>query len=205
MPLPARSGSVRRLGRREARFARTRVSRPVPAREPGRGTAGVPLGSVAGSPRLLVARSAMTAAASRKNAQASRARWKPAVSAASRGACAASSALVRAVAMAEKIARPRAVPSCWEAFSRPAASPALSAGTPALAAVVTETRTAPIPMRHDHQPGEQVRGVGAVDRDAGQVPDPGGGDQRAGDDHRAGADAGEQPGGDSRRRRRCRR
>src|SRR6202008_4053031 len=52
------------------------------------------------------------------------------------------------------------------------------------------------PDRHDHQPGEQAGGVGAADRDAGQVPDPGGGDQRAGDDHRAGADAGEQPGGD---------
>src|SRR5581483_5354231 len=51
------------------------------------------------------------------------------------------------------------------------------------------------PYRHDDQPGEQAGGVGAVDRDAGQVPDPGGGDQRAGDDHRAGADAGEQPGG----------
>ena len=45
------------------------------------------------------------AAASRKTAQTSKARWKPAVSAASGGACAASSVLVRAVAMAEKIAQ----------------------------------------------------------------------------------------------------
>jgi hypothetical protein len=108
--------------------------------------AGGPLGWVAGSPWLLVARSAMTAAASRKAAQASRARWKPAVSAVSGGVCAASSALVRAVAMAEKIASPSAVPSCWEADSRPAASPALSSETSALAAVVPETRTAPIPI-----------------------------------------------------------
>src|SRR4029453_13756608 len=54
----------------------------------------------------------------------------------------------------------------------------------------------PHPDRHDHQAGKQVLGIAAVDRDAGQVPDPGGGDQRAGDDHRAGADPGEQPGGD---------
>ena len=52
------------------------------------------------------------------------------------------------------------------------------------------------PECHDHQPGEEVLGVGAVGRDAGQVPGPGGGDQRAGDDHRAGAGAGEELGGD---------
>src|SRR6266496_3454589 len=147
--------------------------------------AGIPMGWVMGSPRVLVARSAMTAAASRKTAQASRARWKPAVSAASRGACPASRALVRAVAMAEKIASPRAVPSCWEAFSMPAASPALSSVTSALAAVVTETRTAPIRIADRRRRGLVP------------VPYPGGGDQRSGDDHRAGAGAGEQLRGDS--------
>ena len=69
----------------------------------------------------------MTAAASRNIAQASKARWNPPVSAAAGGAWAASRALVRAVAIAEKIASPSAVPSCWEVASRPAASPAWSA------------------------------------------------------------------------------
>jgi hypothetical protein len=69
-----------------------------------------------------------------------------------------SSVLVRAVAMAEKIASPRAVPSCWDAFSRPAASPALSWATPALAAAVTETRTAPIPIAMITSPGSRLAG-----------------------------------------------
>ena len=71
------------------------------------------------------------------------------------GRARASRALVRAVAMAEKIARPSAVPSCWEVLSRPAASPALSAGTPALAAVVTETKTAPSPIDMTTRPGSR--------------------------------------------------
>jgi hypothetical protein len=83
----------------------------------------------------------MTAAASRKVAQASRARWNPPVSAAAVVVCAASRVLVCAVAIAEKIARPSAVPSCWEADSRPAASPAWPAGTPALPRLVGEERS----------------------------------------------------------------
>ena len=85
---------------------------------------------------------------------------------------------MRLVAIAEKIARPRALPICLAAVSSAAASPALSAGTPALAAMVTPTNTAPAPSDIMSRPG-RGREVGAVDRDAGEPVDAGGGDQRA--------------------------
>src|SRR6266536_2674251 len=98
-------------------------------------------------PRVLVARSAMRAAARRKMLPASSARWKPATSACGGAVWIASRWWVRPVASAEKIASPSAPPSCWEALSSEAASPALSGGTPALAAVVTPTNTGRVPMR----------------------------------------------------------
>src|SRR6266511_581754 len=83
-------------------------------------------------PRVLVARSAMRAAV-----------WI------------ASRWWVRPVASAEKIASPSAPPSCWEALSSEAASPALSGGTPALAAVVTPTNTGPVPIATRIIPGSR--------------------------------------------------
>ncbi len=62
---------------------------------------------------------------------------------------------MRAVASAEKIASPSAEPSWSEVLSRPAASPACSAGTPALAAVVTVTKTAPSPTDMISSPGSR--------------------------------------------------
>ena len=81
---------------------------------------------------------------------ASSARWKPASQRLGRCACAASRSLVREVAIAEKIASPSAPPTCCEAFSSAAASPALSAGTPAFAAVVTRDEHRAEAERHDH-------------------------------------------------------
>jgi hypothetical protein len=63
--------------------------------------------------------------------------------------------VVREVAIAEKIASPRAPPTCWEALRSAAASPALSAGTPAFAAVVTATNTAPRPIDITTRPGRR--------------------------------------------------
>ena len=68
---------------------------------------------------------------------------------------AAATVHVRLVAMAVKIARPSAPPTCCEAFSSEAARPALSAGTPALAAVVTPTNTGPIPTERTSIPGRR--------------------------------------------------
>src|SRR5258708_7919791 len=87
------------------------------------------------SPRVFVARSAMTAAAARKMLQARSARWNPEVRASARATWATSRWLVRDVATAEKIASPSAPPSCCEVLTSAAASPALSGGTPAFAAV----------------------------------------------------------------------
>jgi hypothetical protein len=64
-----------------------------------------------GSPLVLVARRAIAAAATKKMLEARSARWKPAVSASGRATWRATRWLVREVAMAEKIANPRAAPS----------------------------------------------------------------------------------------------
>ena len=53
---------------------------------------------------------------------------------------------MREVASAEKIASPSAPPTCCDALSSAAARPACPAATPALAAVVTATNTAPRPI-----------------------------------------------------------
>ena len=87
--------------------------------------------------------------------EASSARWKPEVSASAGGVWPASRSLVREVAIAEKIASPSAPPTCCEALSSAAASPALSAGTPAFAAVVTATNTAPRPIDMTIMPGSR--------------------------------------------------
>ena len=112
------------------------------------------LGMVLGS-LVFVARTAMTAEARMKMLPISSARWKPAVNACATGAWAASRSCVRLVATAEKIASPSAPPSCCEAFRSAAASPALSAGTPAFAAVVTPTNTAPRPIDVIIMPGSR--------------------------------------------------
>src|SRR5919201_2393397 len=106
----------------------------------GAGTASS-AGVAAGSPRVFVARSAIAAAATRKMLQARRARLKPAVSASGAATARASRWLVREVAMTEKIASPKAPPTQVDVFTSAAASPALSGGTPALAAVLTPTKT----------------------------------------------------------------
>src|SRR5436305_14673323 len=87
----------------------------------------VDLGSAV-SPRVLVARRAMTAEARMKMLPTSNARWKPDVRACAAGIPAASRWFVRLVDTAVKIARPSAPPSHCDALSRAAASPALSAG-----------------------------------------------------------------------------
>src|ERR1700730_14305741 len=87
------------------------------------------------SPLVLVARRAITASATKKTLEASSARWNPEVSASGRATWRTSRWLVREVAMAEKTANPRAAPSWKEALTKEAARPALSGGTPALAAV----------------------------------------------------------------------
>ena len=84
------------------------------------------------SPRVLMAREAISAAASRKMLPASSARWKPEVRASDAEAWAASRWRAREVAIAEKIAIPSAPPSQVDALISAAARPALSAGTPAL-------------------------------------------------------------------------
>src|SRR5450755_774023 len=100
-------------------------------------------------------RSATTAAASRKKQPVSNARWKPDVSAAGNDVWPASRWVVRDVAIAEKIASPSALPICCDELSSAAASPALSADTPALAAVVTPTKTAPRPNDTTSSPGRR--------------------------------------------------
>src|SRR5262249_1813765 len=52
------------------------------------------------------------------------------------------------------------------------------------------------PEGHDHQPGQDVGEVRAVDRDLGEPVDPAPGHQRAGDEDRPDADAAEQPRGE---------
>jgi hypothetical protein len=56
---------------------------------------------------------------------------------------------------AEKIAIPSAPPSQVEALTRAAASPALSGATPACAAVVKPTKTAPRPTDMISRPGSR--------------------------------------------------
>ncbi len=58
------------------------------------------------------------------------------------GWCAASSELVRAVASADKMARPSATPTWKEAVMSAPARPALSGGTPALPAISARLRRA---------------------------------------------------------------
>ena len=126
--------------------------------------------------------------------EASSARWYPLVRAAVFGVWVVRRCWVRLVAIAEKIARPRALPICLAAVSSAAASPAWCAGTPALAAMVTPTNTAPAPSGIVSRPGSTSLSVGAVHRDAGEPVDADGGDQRAADDHRPGSDPGDQLG-----------
>src|SRR5919197_5330258 len=110
-------------------------------------------GTAAGSPRVLVARSAIAAAAIRKMLQATRARLKPAVSASGGATARASRWLVRELAMTEKIASPKAPPTQVDVFTSAAARPALSGGTPAFAAVFTPTKTKPKPKEMITRPG----------------------------------------------------
>src|SRR5919198_3938162 len=86
--------------------------------------------------------------------QAVSARWKPEVSASGWVAPAASRWWVREVAITEKIASPKAPPTHVEVLIRAAASPALSGGTPALAAVLTPTKTKP-------RPNDMIRSAGS--------------------------------------------
>ena len=78
--------------------------------------------------RVSLERSAMIAAASTKMLETSSARWWPAVRAAAFGAWVARRCWVRLVAIAEKIASPRALPICLAAVSSAAARPAWCAG-----------------------------------------------------------------------------
>src|ERR671937_2331451 len=120
----------------------------------GAGTASS-AGAAAGSPRVLVARSAIAAAAIRKMLQARRARLKPAVSASGDATARASRWLVREVAMTEKIASPKAPPTQVDVFTSAAARPALSGGTPAFAAVFTPAKTKASPNNHITTPGQR--------------------------------------------------
>src|SRR5919205_116292 len=120
----------------------------------GAGTASS-AGAAAGSPRVLVARSAITAAAVRKMLEGARARLKPDVSAFGEAMACASRWLVREVAMTEKIASPKAPPTQVDVFTSAAARPALSGGTPAFAAVLAPTKTKPRPNDMIMRPGRR--------------------------------------------------
>ena len=85
----------------------------------------------------------------------SSARWKPDVRACESGAPAASRWFVRLVETAVKIARPSAPPSHCDALRSAAASPALSAGTPAFAAVATATNRPAMPSPTSRRPGNR--------------------------------------------------
>src|SRR6185437_16711267 len=114
--------------------------------------------SIAGSavsPRVLVARRAITAEARMKMLPTRSARWKPDVSAWAEGSPAASRWSVRLVDTAVKIASPSAPPSHCDALSSAAARPALSAGTPAFAAVATATNRPAIPSPTSSSPGSR--------------------------------------------------
>ena len=111
--------------------------------------------TVMGSPRALVVRRANSAAASMKMLATISAWWKPATSAAGGDVCTASRCVVRAVAMAEKMARPSAPPIHCDALNSAAASPAVCGGTPALAAVVAATNSAPSPTDKISNPGRR--------------------------------------------------
>src|ERR1700730_1258127 len=111
-----------------------------------------------GSPVVWAVRRAIAAAATKKMLQARSARWNPEVSASGRATWRAARWLVREVAMAEEIANPRAAPSWEEAWIKEAARPALSGGTPALAAVWTATNTAPSPTDMINRPGSRSLG-----------------------------------------------
>src|ERR671931_78500 len=128
------------VGDRTHRLARACVHH---AASEGSGSASIAGG--AASPRVFVARNAVTADA----------RWKPEVRACDVGAPPASRWFVRLVDTAVKIASPSAPPSCCDALSSAAASPALSAGTPAFAAVVTPTKTPPPPSARMSVPGSR--------------------------------------------------
>src|SRR5271169_581965 len=112
--------------------------------------------AVAAAPAwVFVARAAITAATTRNALQARSAAWTPPVRADGVLACAAIRWFVRPVAIAVRIARPRAAPTVDDVVISAAASPALWAGTPALAAFCTPTMTAPSPSAMITRPGSR--------------------------------------------------
>src|SRR5689334_6273506 len=82
-------------------------------------------------------------------------RSKPEVKACETGVPAATRGFVRLVDTAVKIARPSAPPSHGDALSSAAASPALSLGTPAFAAVATATNRPAMPSPTRSRPGRR--------------------------------------------------
>src|SRR5271169_4970941 len=103
--------------------------------------------------RVLPMRRASRAAEAIRMPPTSRAWWYPASDATAGDTWADSRWSVRVIATAERMARPSALPTCWDEFSNPAARPAWSDGTPALAAAVTETNTDPAPSDITRNPG----------------------------------------------------
>src|SRR4051794_40429210 len=97
------------------------------------------------SPRELTVPRAPSAAAARKTLAARSASPYPPTRAWAGPVWIARRWSVRVVASAEKTARPTAIPSWREVLRSPAASPAWLAGTPAFAATVAPTKTAPRP------------------------------------------------------------
>src|SRR5690242_2462178 len=107
---------------------------------------------------VLPMRRATRAAAAIVMAPTSRAWWYPASAATEGDTRPAIRWSVRVIATAERMARPSALPICWDEFSSPAARPAWSDGTPALAAAVTETNTDPAPSDITRNPGSRSLG-----------------------------------------------
>src|SRR5262245_35022105 len=107
----------------------------------------------AGSSWVFLVARARTAAAAAKAAPAASACRRPDVVASGIGVPAARRWWIRPVPTAEKMASPRAPPSCWEELRMAAASPARLGPTPALAAVVTPTNTGPTPTATRSSPG----------------------------------------------------
>ena len=136
----------------------------------------------------------------------SSARWKPdgeGVRAA--GVCAASRSCVREVAIAREDREPERAADLLGGVEQRGGEAGLVGGHAGVGGGGDGDEHGAEAERHDHHARQQVGDVGAVDGDPREPVHAAGGDQRAADDQRPRADAGQElrgdAGGDDRRRR----
>ena len=117
-------------------------------------------------PRVLVARAAITAAATRKALQATSAAWNPPVRACAVFAWAAIRWVVRLVAIAVRIARPSAAPTVDEVVIERGGEAGLVCWDAGVGGVLDADHDGAESERHDDESREQVGQVGPVNGDS---------------------------------------